>query len=260
MKYLKIKPEIFYFDKMKDFQNEFKIGSEDLVITNEYLYDDLLEPWIDKTNCIFIEKYGTGEPTDIMIDEINQQISGNSYKRLIALGGGTVMDICKVLSLKVPKKSELLFEGTIKPEKKTVWIAIPTTCGTGSEVTNVTIAELKKKHTKKGIASDANYADCAVLIPETLYDLPYKIFITSSVDALIHGIESYLSPKASPYTEMFSVKAIQMILEGYQEMHLKGKEIRKQYSREFMLASNYAGIAFGNAGCGAVHALSYSIG
>lgn len=260
MRLLKLKPEIYYFDHMKDFQEEFKIGTRDLVVTNEYLYGDLLEPWVKETNCIFIEAYGTGEPTDEMIDEIQKEASRFSYDRVIALGGGTVIDISKVLILKAVSKCELLFEGKEKPVKEKTLIAVPTTCGTGSEVTNVTIAEMKSRHTKKGLASEENYADYAVLIPETLTHLPYSVFVTSSIDALIHAIESYLSPKASPMTVIFSEKAIRMILTGYEQMRKNGKEARKQYYREFMLASDYAGIAFGNAGCAAVHALSYSIG
>lgn len=260
MQLLKVKPEILFFHTMEEFQKEFQIGQKDLIITNKFLFDPLLKPWVSDANCIFVEKYGTGEPTDEMVDAIAKEASKFSYHRIIALGGGTIMDISKVLALKVPEKSEDLFEGKLEPVKKKILVAVPTTCGTGSEVTNVTIAELKSKHTKKGLASDATYADYAVLIPETLKELPYKVFITSSIDAFIHAMESYLSPKASPITEIFSVKAMEMILTGYREMILKGKEIRKQYSKEFILASNYAGIAFGNAGCAAVHALSYSIG
>jgi 4-hydroxybutyrate dehydrogenase len=127
-------------------------------------------------------------------------------------------------------------------------------------VTNVAIAELKSLHVKKGLAVDETYADIAVLIPETMKGLPYKVFTTSSVDALIHAVESFLSPKATPFTEIYSIEAIKMIMNGYKAMSEKGEDERFNLMKEFVLASNYAGIAFGNAGCGAVHALSYSIG
>ncbi len=84
--------------------------------------------------------------------------------------------------------------------------------------------------------------------------------MTSSIDALIHAIEAYVSPKANMYTEIFSVKAIEMILKGYMEILEKGEEYRKEIIEDFMIGSNYAGIAFGNAGVGAVHALSYPLG
>jgi 4-hydroxybutyrate dehydrogenase len=90
--------------------------------------------------------------------------------------------------------------------------------------------------------------------------LPYKVFATSSVDALIHAVESFLSPKATPFTEMYSKLAIEMILRAYKAIAEDGDDKRFEYMKDFVLASNYAGIAFGNAGCAAVHALSYSIG
>lgn len=75
-------------------------------------------------------------------------------------------------------------------------------------MTNVAIAELKSMNVKMGLAAEETYADKAVLIPEALEDLPDYVFATSSIDALIHASESYLSPKASPFTEMYSISAI----------------------------------------------------
>ena len=104
------------------------------------------------------------------------------------------------------------------------------------------------------------YADSAVLVPELLKGLPFKFFATSSIDALIHALESSLSPKATSYTEMFGYQAIEMILNGYKEIAANGQDARMPLLKDFLLASNYAGIAFGNAGCAAVHAMSYPLG
>jgi len=257
---LRVVPKVYYFDTFKEFNDEFKVGPDDLVLTNEWLYTPYMKPLGIETNVIFQEKYGAGEPSDEMIDAIAAEMKKYSFKRIIAFGGGTIIDICKILALDVPEKSVDLFTGKVPPKKVKELVVVPTTCGTGSEVTNVAIAELKSLHTKKGIAVEETYANAAVLIPETLKGLPYKFFVTSSVDALIHAIESYLSPKASPFTEMYSLQAIQMIMDGYKQIVEKGEEERFKYLKEFLLASNYAGIAFGNAGCAAVHALSYSIG
>lgn len=98
------------------------------------------------------------------------------------------------------------------------------------------------------------------MIPELLKGLPFKFFATSSIDALIHAIESSLSPKANGMTKLFGRKAIEMILKGYMIIRDKGPEARFELLGDFLLASNYAGIAFGNAGCAAVHALAYPLG
>ncbi len=260
MQALRLVPKVFYFETFKEFNDEFKVGKDDLLVTNEWLFTPYVAPLGIQTNVIYQEKFGAGEPSDEMIDAMAEEMKKYDFKRIIAFGGGTIVDICKILALDVPAKSIDLFTGVVAPNKIKELVVVPTTCGTGSEVTNVTIAELKSLHTKKGLAVDETYADFAVLVPETVKGLPYKFFVTSSVDALIHAIESYLSPKASPFTEMYSLHAIEMIMAGYKEIVEKGEEERFNYLKEFVLASNYAGIAFGNAGCAAVHALSYSIG
>ncbi|MEG1584191.1 MAG: 4-hydroxybutyrate dehydrogenase [Anaerovorax sp.] len=260
MQALRVVPKVFYFDTFKEFHEEFKVGMDDLLVTNEWMYTPYVAPLGIKTNVIYQEKFGAGEPSDEMVDAMAAEMKKFNFKRIIAFGGGTIVDICKVLALDVPAKSVDLFTGKVAPKKIKELVVVPTTCGTGSEVTNVSIAELKSLHTKKGLAVEETYADTAVLIPETIKGLPYKFFVTSSVDALIHAIESYLSPKASPFTEIYSLKAIEMIMAGYKEIVAHGENERLKYLKEFVLASNYAGIAFGNAGCGAVHALSYSIG
>lgn len=260
MKLLQVVPQIYKFDTVKEFAEIFKLGKGDLVITNRFLYDRFLKDYKNTIQAVFQEEYGLGEPSDEMIDNIMKDLGCSKYDRVVAVGGGTVIDIAKLLRLKRPRKSIDLFQGTVPLVKEKKLVIIPTTCGTGSEVTNVSVAELKSEHIKKGIAGDELYADYAVLIPEIVRELPYKFFATSSIDALIHASESYLSPKASQYTEIFSVKAINLILKGYIQMLKKGKDYRKDIIEDFVLGSNYAGIAFGNAGCGAVHALSYPIG
>lgn len=260
MKELTIRPDIYTFDTCKEFLENFKIGKEDLVITSEHTYVSYFEKYNLYTNVIFIRKYGSGEPSDEMVEAIYRDTKDIPYKRVIAIGGGSVLDVSKLFALKTISPVVDLFDHKLEFIKDKELILIPTTCGTGSEVTNISILELKSRHTKLGLAVDEIYADFAVMIPELLEDLPFKFFATSSIDALIHAIESAVSPKATSYTEMFSYKAMEMILEGYKEIAKNGPEARIPLLKEFLLASNYAGIAFGNAGCGAVHAMSYPLG
>jgi 4-hydroxybutyrate dehydrogenase len=110
------------------------------------------------------------------------------------------------------------------------------------------------------LADDALYADHAVLIPKLVKSLPFRFFATSSIDALIHAAESFVAPGSNSITEVFSTKAMEMIIRGYQQIVEKGPEQRKVIMEDFLLASTYAGIAFGNTGVGAVHAMSYPLG
>ncbi len=199
MQALRVVPTIHYFETFKDFNEEFKLGKGDILVTNQWMYDPYVKPLGIDMPVIYQEKYGKGEPSDEMIDAMKKDMDGYDYDRIIAFGGGTIVDICKVLALKTPEQSVKLFTGEVAPERAKELIVVPTTCGTGSEVTNVAIAELKSLKTKKGLAVEETYAQTAVLIPESLQGLPDYVFATSSVDALIHAIESYLSPNICIY-------------------------------------------------------------
>lgn len=255
---LKIKPLIYKFDTTKEFLNEFEVGKNDLIITNEYIFDP--KTYGLDSHVLFQEKYGTGEPSDEMVDNMYNDVKDLDFNRVIAIGGGTVIDISKLFVLKNVSPALDLFDRKLEIGKEKELVLVPTTCGTGSEVTNIAILELKSRKTKLGLAVDEMYADCAVMIPELLKDLPFKVFATSSIDALIHAIEAYVSPKATPYTEMYSIEATKLIVNGYKEIRDKGEEARIPLLEDFLIASNYAGIAFANAGVGAVHAMSYPLG
>ncbi len=261
MQLFKLKTTIDQFDTFADFAKAFNLGEKDLVITNDFLY----EPYMKACNlhCHFVmqEKYGLGEPSDEMMNNILHDVQGKDFERVIAIGGGTVIDISKLFVLKGLKDDVLrAFDRKISLEKEKQLIVIPTTCGTGSEVTNISIAEIKSRGTKMGLADDAIVADNAVIIPELLKGLPFKFYACSAIDALIHAVESYVSPKANPYTELFSEAAWRIIIDVFRQIKEKGEEYRFEVMGKMIMASNFAGIAFGNAGVGAVHALSYPLG
>ncbi len=169
----------------------------------------------------FHDTYGKGEPSDLKINKLLKDAKLSTFNRVIAIGGGTVMDIAKLFVLKDLEDCTDAFERTIDFVKEKELICIPTTCGTGSEVTNLTIAEITSKSTKMGLGDSSLLPDQAHLIPELLIDLPYDVFMHSSIDALIHATESYLSPKATAITELYSLKSIEMILRLYREMSTK---------------------------------------
>lgn len=259
MRELTLKPNIYNYKSAKDFADDFKLGKGDLVITSETTYQLFFQPLNLQCDVIYKRRYGAGEPSDEMVEEIYKDIK-NDFKRVVAIGGGGVLDIAKLLALKEVTPVLDLFDGKLEAKKEKELVLVPTTCGTGSEVTNISILALNSRGTKKGLATDEMYADSAVLIPELLNNLPFEVFATSSIDALIHAIESSLSPKASNITKLFGYKAIEMILKGYKTIAENGQESRIPLLEDFLIASTYAGIAFGNAGCAAVHALSYPLG
>lgn len=258
---ISIKPEIHRFRTCKDFAKDFNIGEGDLILTNEYIYQPCFGKLNLKANLLYQEKYGVGEPTDIMVEEIIKAAHQKSFKRIIAIGGGTVIDIAKIIAVsEVGMSMDEMFDKMPSLGRCAELIIVPTTCGTGSEVTNIAIVNRTRKGTKMGLVAPSMYADSAVLVPELLEGLPFGVFATSSIDALVHAVESALSPKATAYTKLFSYKAIEMIIGGYQKIAHDGEEVLKTLMEDFLIASNYAGCAFGTAGCAAVHATSYPLG
>lgn len=260
MKLFQLRTEVCTFKDCKEFANFFNINEKDLVLTSKSTYESFLEHLNLKGTIIFKNNYGTGEPSDEMINKIFKSIEGKRFDRIFAVGGGSIIDIAKLLVIKDAKNTLDLFERKIPFIKDKMLISVPTTCGAGSEVSNISIAMLKEKNTKMGLATDELYPDYAVLIPDLLKELPYEFFITSSIDAMIHAVESFLSPKSNTYTELFSLKALELILKGYNYILDKGEDSRMDKLDNFLKASNYAGIAFSNTGTGAVHALSYPLG
>lgn len=260
MQLFKLKTRLHRFDSFADFAKEFNLGAKDLIVTNEFIYDPFMKALNLKSHVIFQEKYGTGEPSDEMMNAMLKDIKDLDFDRIIAVGGGTVIDISKLFVLKGVDNVVDAFSGTIDLIKEKELIIIPTTCGTGSEVTNISIAELKSLGTKKGLAVDQLLADDAILIPEFIKTLPYKFYVYSSIDALIHATESFVSPKSNPYTELYAIEAIKIIIEIYKQIIEKGEDYRLERLEDMLIASNYAGICFGNTGVGAVHAMSYPLG
>ena len=254
-----LRPALHYFDMCKAFADEFQLKETDLVLTNSYIYEPYFGSMNLKAHTIYQEQYGAGEPTDVMVDAILDEAAKTGCKRIIAIGGGTVIDIAKVLAVAEHEGVDALYEKAPNLEKKRELVIIPTTCGTGSEVTNIAIMSRTRLGTKLGLVGPAMYADHAVLIPQLLEGLPFGVFATSSIDALVHAVESSLSPKATPYTELFGYKAIEMIIKGYQKIAAEGESARFPLLGDFLIASNYAGLAFGTAGCAAVHATSYPL-
>ena len=260
MKTFQIVPEICILHSIDDFLQEFQPMKDDLVFASRGTQKRQLAGKLDGPTVIDYRAYGEGEPTDLMVEGIVKALDGKPYDRVFAIGGGTILDVAKLFALEKITPVTDLYLKKFPPKRVHPLILVPTTCGTGSEVTNISILELTKLGTKMGLAVPELYADRAVLIPELLRGLPDRVFGASAIDALIHAVESYTSPKSTPFSRMFSRKAMDMIIEGFLAIEKDGLPAREARLKDFMLASNYAGLAFGNAGCAAVHALSYPLG
>ncbi len=214
-------PTIYKFQSFEDMAGEFKLLDRDIVLTNEYIYRPYMKDLGLECKYYFRDNFGKGEPSEEMIETIFEAIPYDSYDRVIAVGGGAILDICKLLGIKRPDTVHNLFYKRFPVVHEKEVIAVPTTCGTGSECTNISVAIVKTEidgkltggETKLGLVSDDIIPNKVCLIPELVSTLPYRPFALSAIDALVHATESYLSPNRKTMTsELFSEKAIDLIL------------------------------------------------
>jgi alcohol dehydrogenase class IV len=200
------------------------------------------------------------EPPIETVDEIANLAKQGNYDVLIGLGGGSSMDMTKVVSILMTNGGSANdYIGTGKVEKPGLpTIMLPTTSGTGSEVTSVAIFSFPEEKVKKGIVSPYLYASASIVDPALTFNLPPSITANTGMDALVHAIESYISKGANTLTEGLSLMAIELISKNLRVAVTCGDNVEARYNMS--LGSLIAGIAFANASCGAVHAMAYPLG
>ncbi len=200
------------------------------------------------------------EPPIELADEGAKIAIKNKCDIVVGIGGGSAMDVAKAIAVLTTNKGGAVdYLGLNKvPKHGLPKIMIPTTAGTGSEVTFTAVFVRKNLKKKEGMNSPYLYPELALLDPELTLSLPPAPTAQTGLDALCHAIESYTSVNASPVSEMFSLEAIALISENLRACVHDGQNI---VARERMLlGSLYAGIGLANAGVTAVHSLSYPLG
>ncbi|MFV0363470.1 MAG: iron-containing alcohol dehydrogenase [Suipraeoptans sp.] len=255
-----VKPKVHNFPTFKDFTNEFKIKSTDVLLTEKLMYDLFAKDLNLICNVVLKDEYDTGEPKEETVDQILKDIENMQTKRIIAMGGGSVIDIAKILMIKDAYPIERIMSKKVDFVTDKELVIIPTTCGTGSEVTSGGIVTMKETGLKTALIDERLTATHSILIPELIAGLPYKLFVYCSIDALAHAMESFVSAtRGNEFERAMGTRAIEIILDGYADIILNGKEYRKNILNNFIQASCMAGMAVNNGGAGPVHALAYPI-
>lgn len=184
----------------------------------------------------------------------------NNCEAIIAIGGGSVLDSAKGIAILAnTKKSLIKFKGIFKVHHKIpLLFAIPTTCGTGSETTFVTVILDKETQTKFSITSNKIVPAYALLDSRLIIDLPLHFLGTTAMDAFAHALESYLNITRDRKSKKYSLEAIRLIHDNL----LKAKEdpSNEEYKKNLLKASYIAGNAFSRGIVGPIHALSHALG
>ncbi len=240
--------------------------SKVLVVTDKglmsiHLLDSLFEE-MEKAGLDYVLYDGTQpNPTINNIEEARALYVDNGCNGVIAFGGGSPMDCAKAAAARVanPKTPVKKMRGTLKVwHKLPPLFAVPTTAGTGSEVTVAAVVSDPETHEKNAINDPKLRPKYAVLDPELTVGLPPHITSTTGMDALTHAVEAYIGKSNVKSTEAYAEKATKMIFENIETAYADGKNIE---ARDAMLkASFYAGQAFTRAYVGYVHAIAHNLG
>ena len=179
---------------------------------------------------------------------------------VIGVGGGSAMDLAKAAAVLVTNQGRAVdYIGVgLVPKPGLPTIMVPTTAGTGSEVTWTAVFTKRAEKAKGGINSPHMYPTLALLDPELTVSLPAGLTASTGMDALCHAIESFTSVKASPMSDLASGKAIQLIAQYLPVAVADGRNLEAR--ENMLLGSLLAGLGLANAGVTAVHALSYPLG
>ena len=189
--------------------------------------------------------------------EVARQFKADS---VVGIGGGSVLDVTKlVASLTYSDQQVEDCFGTGFIKKHGLWFAcLPTTAGTGSEVSPNAILLDERDHLKKGIVSPFLIADAAYVDPKLTWTVPAKVTADTGMDALTHCIEAYTNKFAHPSVDIYALKGIQLIAANLERAVKDGKDVEAREALAF--GSLYGGLCLGPVNTAAVHALSYPLG
>lgn len=185
---------------------------------------------------------------------------GVPYDLLVGVGGGSALDTAKGISLRTanPGPLQQYFGVELVPATGLPMILIPTTAGTGSEVTPNAIFDDAERRLKAGVVSHRLLAAVAIVDPDLTLSVPPGVTAASGLDALTHAMESYVAVKATPHTDLYALEATRLIGANLRPAVARGGDRVARYGQ--LLGSYFAGIAITNAGTGLCHAMAYPLG
>jgi alcohol dehydrogenase class IV len=183
---------------------------------------------------------------------------------VVGFGGGSVIDSAKAIAALVPNKGELpeylevIGQGKKLKEKPLPFIAVPTTAGTGAEVTKNAVIHSPEHHVKVSLRSPLMFPDVAVVDPELTLSMPPEITATTGMDALTHLLETFVSNQSNPFIDMFCREGMRRISASLKKVFDKGDDLKAREDMAF--AALLGGLALANVKLGAVHGFAGPMG
>ncbi|MEG3136096.1 iron-containing alcohol dehydrogenase [Rouxiella sp. T17] len=200
------------------------------------------------------------EPTHHNVAEILTTLKNTDVDLVVGVGGGSVLDVAKLLSVLCVEDSpslDSLLNGE-KPTRRTASLLIPTTAGTGSEATPNAILAIPEKETKVGIISPVMLPDYVILAPELTTSMPAHIASSTGIDALCHLIECFTATIANPVSDNYALIGLKKLFASLETTIAEPENLAARL--DMLWASYYGGAAIAHSGTHLVHAMSYPLG
>jgi alcohol dehydrogenase len=209
---------------------------------------------------VIIEERDTPEPATSVVEEVAEFARKGGFDLIVGLGGGSILDVAKMASalLTNPGKTRDYFGREKVPQRGKPTIIVPTTSGTGAEVTKHAIFLDREANVKKAVASSNLLPDVAIIDPMLTASCPSHVTASSGIDAFFHAVEPFLSRNANPITDALALKAIALITRWLGPAVADGENLTARY--HMALGSVTAGFVLNNSGTSLVHAMAYPVG
>jgi len=237
-------------------------GKEALLVTDQNLERMGVSERIDEAlvkEGLNVDLFSNVEPEPVLdvAETIAEVVRRKRYNMVVGIGGGSVLDMAKVAAMAAanpsPVRSYVGVDLVKKPGIPS--ILLPTTAGTGSEVTNVAVVTIAEDELKTAIVSPYMFGHVAIVDPSLTYSLPPRLTASTGLDALSHALEAIMSINSNPITDALALQAVRLVFTHLPKAYRSG-EPESRYGMS--LGSLLAGMAFGNAGVCLGHAAAYT--
>jgi len=201
------------------------------------------------------------EPSQHDVAAILKTLNKQRADMVIGVGGGSVLDVAKLLSLLCAGDEKVTLNGLLageKPQRRTTSLLIPTTAGTGSEATPNAILAIPEKETKIGIITPVMLPDYVALVPELTTSMPARIAASTGIDALCHLFECFTSVIANPVSDNYALVGMKKLFASIETTVTEPGDLEARLN--MLWASYYGGASIAHAGTHLVHAMSYPLG
>jgi alcohol dehydrogenase len=248
--------------KLKEIAQEELKASRPFLVTDRGIVDSgIARKILSQIGDIPVFDEVEQNPKHGTINKAGDIIRRTAPDLIIGLGGGSPMDAAKATALLATNPGNIEdYEGREKYKSQPLPVlAIPTTCGTASEVTWVSVITHEERRFKMSIKGPKMFPAVALIDPDLLMSLPPGLIASTGLDALTHAVEAYTVKARTPITDVFAREALRLIFKYLPETYEDVKS-NKEAREKMMLGSTLAGMAFCNSDVGAVHCVAEAVG